>query len=302
MTKPLSSLGVLCLGVAMLTAGVGCEAQDCDVETGDGEVQQGVCLKSLKRFRAANPIVGQAVWAPGAPIMINGINGDIDLVPGSGNTVVATFEPWVFRAYDTPREEALQDLAALEGIVQGDADGVSGAVFVQSRRNGTVPSTLGADITVEIPPGFDGALRVDQRNGTTDIDFSGNATGVTLKSDNGGCRVSASATATTLDLFCDNGDLSVNVPGVPVGAGTRNIHTDLGDIGLSFAGTPAGTKFVVQAFAPGGTVDTGNAASAGCTVNEAGAGSKTVLCNGGAEGDPLYKVNADSISDIALTF
>jgi hypothetical protein len=301
MTKPLSSLGVLFVGVVMLTAGVGCEAQDCDVETGDGEVQQGVCLKSLKKFRAANPIVKEAVWAPGGAITIEGINGDIDVVQGSGTNVVATFEPWVYRAYDTPPEEARQDLEALEGIVEGNVNGVTGAVFVQSRRNGGV-STLGADITIAIPPTFDGALSVKQRNGSTNIGFAGSATALSLSSDNGGCDVAASGTAATLDVDCENGDVAVNVPGVPAGTGARSVRARFGDVGLSFAGTPAGTKFNVQAFAQDGVVDTGNASSAGCTVNEAAPGSKTVSCNAATTADPVYAVNADSLSDIALTF
>lgn len=300
MKKALSSLGMLCLGVGLLAASAGCEAQKCDVPVGDGEVQQGVCLKSLKKFRGSNSIVRQAEWLPGQPVTIDGINGDINVVQGSGTTVVATFDPWVFRAYDTPREEAVKDLESLEGTADGDS---SGAVTVRSRRIGTVPSTLGADITVQMPPTFDGALTVHQNNGSTNIDFSGSATAVNLKSDNGSSNVLVSGTATTLDLFGDNGDLSVSVPGVPPGAGARSIHTDLGDIRLSFQGVPAATKFSVQAFAPDGIVNVNGAEAAGCAlVDPVNPGSKTVSCNGASTADPVYKVNADSLSDIAVTF
>jgi len=307
MTKALSSLAVLCLGISLLT---GCEAQKCDVPVGDGDqgteeqqTTEGICLKSLKKFKGANPIERSAAWLPGSPISIDGVNGQIEVVQGSSNTVVATFHPFVIRAYDTSQDEILANLEHLEGTATGDAGGVSGAVEVRSRRNGTVPSTLGADITVEIPPTFDGVLTVHQNNGSTDIRFSGSATAVNLNSENGSSDVNVSPSATALDIFGDNGGLSVNVPAVPPGTESRTIHSGLGDVGLSFGSVPAGTKFSVMAFAPDGVVDTGNAESAGCTlVQPVNPGSKTVRCNGATDADPVYKVNADDLSDIALTF
>jgi hypothetical protein len=49
-------------------------------------------------------------------------------------------------------------------------------------------------------------------------------------------------------------------------------------------------------------VSTVNDAGAGCTVNAAAGNSKTISCHGGTSADPVFQVNADSLSDITLTF
>jgi hypothetical protein len=308
----LGSLARLGLGVVLLSVGVGCEAQECDDTTASGgsggadagteESNDGTCvqLKSLKRFRGANPIEGQAEWVPGAPITIDGRNGDIEVVQGADNVVRARFIPVVLLAYDSSNERVNGQFDLLDAVAMGNAGGVTGAVLVKTSRKSGAASSLGADIRVEIPPGFDGALTVLQDNGQTDIDFAGNATSVKLNSGNGSCSVTSSAVATSVDLFCDNGDLSANISGAPAGTGTRSIHTDLGDINLSFVGTIQ--PFNVQALARGGVVNTVNDVAAGCTVQVAGPNSKTVSCNGGTSADPVFQVNADSLSDITLTF
>ena len=312
MKKAFGSLAVLCLGVGLMSFGVGCEAQNCpeDAPGNDGadagaeESREGECvqLKSLKRFQGANPIVREAQWTPGSPITIDGRNGDIEVVQGTGNVVRATFVPVVYLAYDSSKERVLGQFELLEADATGEAGGVSGAVLVKTSRKSGAASTLGADIKVELPPSFDGALVVEQDNGQTDIDFAGSASSVKLNSGNGSCSVTSSAAATSVDLYCDNGDLSANISGAPAGTGTRSIHTDLGDINLSFVGVPASQPFNVQAFAPDGVVNTVNDAGAGCTVQVAGPNSKTISCHGGTSADPVFQVNADSLSDITLTF
>lgn len=300
MKKAFGSLAVFCLGVGSLVMLAGCEAQKCDVETSSG-TQEGVCLKSLTRFQGSNPIVKQAQWTPGSPITIESRNGDIDVVRGTSDVVVATFRPVVYLAHDSSDERVNGEFAKLNADATGD---MSGAVLVKTSRMDGAASTLGADIRVELPPTFDGALAVQQDNGSTDIDFAGSATSVKLNSDNGGCNVTSSAAATAVDLLCDNGDLSANISGAPPGAGTRSIRTDLGDIGLSFVGVPSSQPFNVQAFAAGtnSVVTTVNEAGAGCTVQVAGPNSKTISCHGATTDNPTYVVRAEKLSDITLTF
>jgi len=190
--------------------------------------------------------------------------------------------------------------ALLNAEATGDAGGVSGAVLVKTSRGDGAASSLGADFTVELPPNFDGALSVQQDNGSTDIDFSGSATSVKLNSDNGDCSVVSSPTATMVDLVCDNGTLEANISGVPAGTDKRSVWTDLGDINLSFVGVPSSQPFNVQAFAKGGVVNSVN--DSACMVQTAANNSKTFSCNGGTSANPTYQVHADSLSDITLTF
>ena len=307
MKKPFGSLGVLCLGAGLSLLSMGCEAQKCDVETGDGQTQEGVCAKSLKRFVGANPIVREAQWTPGSPITIDSRNGDIEVVRGTSNVVRATFIPVVWLAYDSSNERVNGQFDLLNTEATGDAGGVSGAVLVKTSRQSGAASSLGADITVEIPPAFDGAFSVQQDNGSTDVEFVGSAPSVKVHSDNGSCRVVSSAAATAVDLHCENGDLEANISGAPAGAGTRTIHTGdpdvgSGDINLSFVGVPTSQPFNVQAFAVGGTVQSVNDVGAGCTVQIAGEGSKTFSCHGGDQSHPTYQVRTERLSDITLTF
>jgi hypothetical protein len=299
MKKAFGSLAVLWLGLGLM----GCEAQECDVQTASGETRDGVCLKSLTRFEGTNPIVGQAQWTPGAPITIDGRNGDIEVVRGSSDVVRATFHPVVYLAYDSSDERVNGEFDKLNADVTGDAGGVSGAVLVKTSRDDGAASTLGADFTVEIPPTFDGVLTVEQDNGQTDVDFAGSATSVKVHSDNGGCTITSSPAAIETNFHCENGDLAANIPGAPAGAGTRSIRTGgnsvgSGEIGLSFVGVSQ--PFNVQAQALGGLVNLVN--DARCTTQTAGAGSKTVSCNGGNDTHPTYVVRAERLSDITLTF
>jgi hypothetical protein len=294
-----------------LALGAGCEAQDCDVveESPDGgtETREGVCLKSVKRFVGANPIEGQAQWIPGAPITIDGRNGDIEVVQGTSDVVRARFIPVVYLAHDSSDERVNGQFNLLDAVVTGNADGVTGAVLVKTSRKSGAASTLGADIRVELPPGFDGALTVLQDNGTTEVAFAGSATSVKVHSDNGSCRVTSSPAATDVDLLCENGDLSANISGAPPGAGTRSIRTGgpdvgSGDIGLSFAGVLSNQPFNVQAQALGGVVEIANDVGAGCSTQVASPGSKTVSCHGATQANPTYVVRAERLSDITLTF
>jgi hypothetical protein len=312
MKTAFAGLAVFGLGIGLLHVGVGCEAQKCDDQTVQGEGDAGteesdegacVVLKSLKKFNGTDQS-GQAEWVDGAPVTIDGRNGDITVRQGSGMNVAATFEPFVFRAYDTPDEVAIADIAKLNAVVEGDHNGTPGAVLVRTSRQDGAKTTLGADITVDLPPTFNGPLSIIQDNGQTDVDFAGSAVGFSVKSDNGSCDVTTGAAAATVDVFCDNGDLVASVGGVPAGSEPRKFATGNGTVDVDFSGA-AGARFNVQAQArAGGIVDTTNAASAGCAVQEASAGSKTVSCNGATSADPTYQAIADGtgLADVVLSF
>ena len=254
-------------------------------------------IAGLKRFESANPSVREATWSAGAPITIEGVNGDVEVVRGSGDSVVrAAFTAFVYRKSDVPESEVAADLDKLVAEMLPDA----GGVLVRSTRLSGSPSTLGADIVVEIPPAFDGRLSIQQDNGATDVAFAGNATGIELQSDNGTCEVACSAAATALSLLCESGDLALSVPGAPPGSEARTIRTEVGNIAVSFANVPATQPFSVQATASDGAVEITGGAN--CRVQEMSAGSKMVGCNGATSASPVYQVSANTQSDIRLTF
>jgi len=281
------------LSFALLLPLFGCEVQDCDNEETGAE---GVCLKSLKRWTAPDETM-ETGYTAGASVSIDSPNGDVRVVRGdSTDTVSATFERFVLRAYDTPDEEAEADLDSLERSIAADGNG--NVVVDVSRPSGS-PSSLGADITVALPTTFDGVLEVDQTNGSTEIDFVGAAVGVLVTSNNGGCDI-ATGSASEVSVHCDNGDLTASIGAVSAQSGS-GFSTGNGSVELSL---PSEGVFSVQAQAHDGGVVTINGLPDTCTVNEASDAAKTVSCNGATTEDPIYVADAGgtSLADVILNF
>jgi hypothetical protein len=265
----------------MLAGTTGCELQKCDVTTtndaGATTTKSGVCAKSLKKW-VGTPRNKTAQWASGGSLTIDGFNGPITVVKGSGTTVSVTFTPVDLRAYDTKEADIQADFAALATDATADANG---NVSIKTYQNGSAHSGLGAEIRVALPDTFDGALSVTQHNGDTSLPFTGSASSLTVSSHNG--DVSGSA-------------------GVP-GAQGGKVTTGNGSISMSFDGTQ---QFNVQASAlAGGKVDVGNAESAGCTIVAGGSdAAQTVSCGGATDADPTYVLQADGtgLADVTLSF
>lgn len=279
---------------ALLSPLGGCELEECDnPETG----AQGLCAKSLKRFESA-PETQSAAYADGANVTIDSVNGHVHVVRGDDDaSVSATFEPFVLRAFDTPEEEAAENLDRLELTVAADG---AGDVLVDASKPSSAPPTLGADITVRLPSVFNGTLDIAQNNGSTEVDFVGAAVAVLVSSDNGSCDI-ATGSAEDIDVHCDNGDLEASISGVAQGAG-GDFSTGNGSITLSL---PSDAVFSVQAEAvDGGTVQVDEDLPATCTVNAASESAKTVSCNGATTADPIYVATASGtgLADVILVF
>jgi len=284
--------GIVVAWVFLGTALVGCEAQGCDnADTG----AQGVCLKSLKRFVSPEE-TDSAAYDGAGDLIIDGPNGDIHVVMGtSDDEFVVTFAPFVLRAYDTPEEVAAENLASLERSIGPS----NGDVLIDVTRPSGSPSTLGADITAELPPSFSGRLRIDQTNGSTNVDFAGAAMGLLVNSENGSCDL-ATGGASEVTAHCDNGDMTATIDAVTEQT-AAGFSTGNGSITLYL---PADSVFSVQAQAlAGGTVTTENMPST-CQLDATSEGSKTLSCNGATVDDPVYKAYADgtSLADIVLSF
>lgn len=285
--KVVSAIGLVALAIGAFA----CEVSECDNEETGAE---GVCAKSLTRFEGPSRS-GSQPYTPGATVSIDSPNGNVRVVQGSGSEVAGTFEPFVLRAFDTPEEAWNADLARLTAEVRTEA----GNVVVDVDRESGSPGTLGADITVALPPDFGGILSVNQQNGSTEVDFVGAAVGVLVTSNNGSCDV-ATGSAGNVAVTCENGDLDASIGAVAAQTGT-GFETGNGTITLALPTTGA---FSVQAQAmDGGVVQTNNV-PATCTVNEASPSAKTVSCNGATSADPVYqaRANGTSLADVVLNF
>lgn len=293
--KTFRRFALLLSAVSALALQSACELQECP--DGEEENSEGKCIqvKTLKRFEGSLE-TKEAYWSSGGAVTIDGVNGDIQVKSGVAGKVVAKFQRFVFRAYDTPEATIVEELGKLTATVQGDVGGVgSGSSLVKSSREGGAASTLGADLIVELPPEFDGVLKVLQNNGQTAVYFVGEARGIEVVSDNGGCEVSGGTAATSIVVACDNGGVAAKVGAVPAGA-SGSFASGNGDLDLEISQS---SKFSIQATASG-VVDT-TAAPSGCTVQEAAPNSKTVSCNGATTADPVFQANAEN-GDVVLTF
>ena len=176
------------LGFGLLAGSTGCELQQCDVTTtndaGVTTTQKGVCAKSLEKW-VGTAETKQAQWTPGSEVIIDGFNGPITVVKGSGTLVTATFTPVDLRAHGTSDAEIQADFAALKKDVVGDYNG-TGNVLVKSYQQGAAHTGLGAELRVELPASFDGPLTIVQHNGETDAQYVGSASSISVSSDNGG--------------------------------------------------------------------------------------------------------------------
>jgi hypothetical protein len=285
---PLPRLVRVLLLLAVLPA---CEIQECDdEETGT----DGVCLKSLKRFEA-DAITQYAEYTSDIDLYVNNPNGELRVVRGDrSDRLEVTFEPFVLRAHDTPRDEAEQELAELEVSLGQSGRGL----FIDVNRPAGSPGTLGADVRVALPTSFASVLDITQGNGGTEVDFVGDSPSLVLTSENGDCDLTTGY-AEHISVHCDNGDLRASVLGIAPQSGS-GFSTGNGSIELSF---PSDGVFSVQAQAlAGGSVISDVPSS--CLVNAASDAAKTVSCNGATDLDPVYSAVADGtgLADVVLSF
>lgn len=275
-----------------LCAPLGCEIQDCDnAETG----ADGVCLKSLKRFEGARRSQS-ATYPAGTDVIIRSPNGDLTVDESSdSDTLEVTFEPFVLLAYDTPREEADQELDELEMSLNQSGRGLVIDVF---RPRGS-PGTLGADIRVGLPARFGALLDIDQQNGSTDVRFVADALGLVATSENGSCDV-VTGVVEQLSVRCENGDLRGVIQWIWPQTGS-GFQTGNGSIYLEL---PEDGVYSVSAEAVAGGQVVVEDLPASCSVNAASEAAKTVSCNGATDQDPLYWATADgtSLADVVLSF
>lgn len=224
------------LRIASMTAvlaGLGAASQGCIVDckeepTSDGEDTKTVCTgEGAVKYKHASPATASLAYAPGDSLTISGVNGEIDVVVGSGSTVEVSVARFTFRK-EGEQEAAVREMEN-DLTVSATGEG-SGALNVDVSKAGGSSSGLGGDLTVTLPAAFNGALSVNQNNGGTDVTVSG-ATTLNINSGNGGIDLNMSGQTTATTVHADNGSLDLNNV-----VGTLNITQDNGvDCDVSIA-------------------------------------------------------------------
>ena len=207
MKTALGWLGLVTMGTLLIAGTTGCE-----VACTENEEKQGTtCVaKSLTRY-TGQEFTQEAAWQSGGKVDVSGIFGNVRVVAGDAtDKVVVTFLPFSYRAHDQ-EEDAVRDMnEALKTEVV--SDGQNG-VIVRAFREGTHGSSLGAQMTVYLPAGFDAQLVVNNDgdgNVSTAEDFDveiDSVVGATLLevsagSDLSECHVQGAPSVTSSKVHC----------------------------------------------------------------------------------------------------
>ncbi len=275
------------LAFAALSAA--CEIQECDNEETGAD---GVCLKSLKRFEG-DSVRQTADYASDLDVVIDSPNGDVRVIEGDyGDELAVTFEPFVMRAFDTPRDVAQEDIDEIQTSI---AQSNRGYVIGVDTRTAYPARTSPSHFRAASPPTLD----IDQNNGSTDVRYVGDAPAVIVDSENGSCDVNA-GWAERISLYCDNGDLTASIDAAVPQTGS-GFATGNGSVELLL---PPDGVFSVQAQALAGGVVLVEGAPSSCVLATASEGSKTLELQRSDRSGSVYVAVADgtSLADVVLRF
>lgn len=311
MTFALRSLGVFAVLVPVLALSAACEVKDCETEDG----KSALCLESLTRYADAQYNQTLEVdYTAGNDIVIENVYGEIVVKPGVAGKVTATFEPFNYeshkdeaQAYDEIRNNL--DVAAV-------ADS-NGTVMITASRH-DAGNGLGAEITVLIPPEFDGTLKVTNHSdgpvnpGDILIDSVGAATALDVYTGKlGDCRIQAAPSVTSSNVICsgeielrnvsdnvtaqstsefDNKDVIVVIDSISDSASGGTITADAGSVQVVF---PTGGNFTIDADVAGAGSIAVSRSPGSCHVDNS-LSFADVTCG---DGGPVYTLQAGHEED-----
>ena len=191
------SLRIACFLVCAASA---VAAAGCAVTTDENSIT----AETLVRYEGSDESA-RVEYLPTQGVRIVSDNGDVEVRTGNVSEVVVTFSPFTMRKKDENKlavREIEEDLK-LSAITDGD-------VVISAEQRSGASGYLGADIQVVLPADFDGVLRVEQDNGSVDVDLDGSPSrGTTVLSDNGSIDVVGARGA--IDVFTDNGSVFVDL-------------------------------------------------------------------------------------------
>ncbi len=254
-------------------------------------------------------VIKDVEWTSGQDLSVHGRNGNIDVVVGDYGSVTVRFAPFTFRGADE-EEEARNEMDTSLAKTLRIQDN---SVFVETLKKGPGSSSLGADLTIAIPPDFDAGIFIDQDGaGDVKIDDVGEAFQLGIRAEGvSDCIIHAAPTVVESEVWCGavllndvsghvdvradflNGNASVRMASVEPAGGKNIIYTEDGDIVLTL---PSDEGYNVQAWVVSGTgvVNTGPVPNR-CEEVVAAPGSKTVSCGAG----PTFDLQAglDEVGD-----
>ncbi|WP_437781156.1 hypothetical protein [Sorangium sp. So ce1097] len=239
---------LICAASAAATAG-------CAITTGENSIT----AETLVRYEGSDESA-RVKYLDNQSVRIVSDNGDVEVTLGNVDDVVVTFSPFTMRKKDEDRlaKAEMENDIRLAAMTEGD-------VVISTQTTSGASGYLGADIRVVLPVKFNGVLRVEQDNGSVDVDLDGALSrGTTVVSDNGSIDVVGARGA--IDVSTDNGSVFVDLD---AWSGTDgSISSGNGSIELSVPAGVDGTMTAQTLF--GDIVEQGLPSSWATAANDAG--------------------------------
>jgi hypothetical protein len=215
--------------------------EGCVIGQCDNNQKNCIQLEPATRFEGT-PKTQSAAYASGQGVRIQSTNGVVKVTQGTSSQVEVTFQPF---ALDKKTNEAGASSAMQNNLILS-ASTVGNDVVVSASRKSGSSSGLGADITVKLPAGFNGAFEVDQDNGEVDVDFGTLTPAGTAVKDTGAGSLNVKGAAGPLDITTDVGDVIVTVAKWGAAGEDGTVHTGNGNISFT-APTAADGQLVLTA-------------------------------------------------------
>lgn len=315
--------GRLALGTCGLIAALiasGCEVQSCTTDEG----KSGICLKSLTRFEGDAIEPEALAYTPGTDVTVNGKYGDIRVVEGAAGEVRVKLEPFNYRAHDAEAAARAEIADNLDYSFSETDLGISVETDRHDSTNG-----LGADITLYLPPEFDGKLELGNQSdgpvnpGDIEVEFVAAASSLIFATGSlGDCTVNGAPSVGYTRAHCDGeivltnvsnggmisttglgGSIRLELAGITDGGGGGTITTEDGDITVKF---PSEASFSVSAIAHEEGTVTAPSLEEVCAYEPGLEDSKSYTCGDAVGGGPHYSIIAGSdgvgASNISLDF
>ncbi len=220
---------VLLPTLAFAAVGQGCIISDCD----NGQ-DNCVEFQTPTRYELEDETLS-AAWTTGKAVRVVSANGQVNVVQGSSAEVSATFGAFTLHEEDK-EDEARREMT--ENLKVEVTDSAS-EILVRVTTTEDASGGTGADITVRLPSGFDGAFEVAQDNGSVEVDLTGSTPASTKVVNDGAGSLTVYGARGELDVTASTGDVTLSIASWPAGNGT--VFTDNGDIDVSIPSSAEGT-------------------------------------------------------------
>jgi hypothetical protein len=319
--KDYGTLALVTCGVMALLGTSGCEVAACKNDQGENAI----CAKSLTRFEGDAIEPDAIAYTPGTDVTVHGKYGDIRVVEGAAGEVRVKLEPFDYRAHDAEAAARAEIADHLDYSFAENDLGISAETDRHDSTNG-----LGADITLFLPPEFDGKLELGNESdgpvnpGDIEAEFVGAATSLILATGSlGDCIVNGAPSVGYTRAHCDGeivltdvsnggmisttgleGSIRLELAGITDGGGGGTISTEDGDITVKF---PSEASFSLVALAHDEGTVTGTSLEQVCEQKLGLESTKEYICGDAVSGGPPHYTisaggNGVGPSNVLLTF